>query len=102
LDDALRKTDYAARYGGDEFVVILPETSLPRAEELAERLRNLVARHPIPIGDGKELNLTASIGIAVFPEQGPSGRELLAAADMALYTAKREGRNRVHTASNSR
>ncbi len=97
LESSIRKTDYAARYGGEEFVVILPETSLPKAEELAERLRIQVAGHPFPINDDKEVNITSSIGVATFPEHAQSWRDLLDAADSAMYAAKKAGRNQVMT-----
>ncbi len=97
LESSIRKTDYTARYGGEEFVVILPETPFPKAEELAERLRSRVAGHPFPIEENKDLNLTASIGIATFPEHAKSWQDLLEIADSAMYVAKKAGRNRVKT-----
>lgn len=97
LEGAVRNSDYIARYGGEEFIVILPETTITKAEELAERLRNQVEAYSIPIGDDKQLNLTISIGIATFPEHGQSWQALVEAADVAMYTAKREGRNKVTT-----
>ncbi len=97
LESSIRKTDYAARYGGEEFIVILPETSLLKAEELAERLRSQVTEHPFRIEDDKELNLTASIGIATFPDHAQSWQDLLEVADSAMYAAKEAGRNQVKT-----
>ncbi|MCP4044149.1 MAG: sensor domain-containing diguanylate cyclase [Gammaproteobacteria bacterium] len=97
LDSSIRQTDYAARYGGEEFVVILPETPLAKAKELAERLRSQVADHPFPIESDKEVNLTASIGIATFPEYAQSWQDLLEVADSAMYAAKKAGRNQVKT-----
>lgn len=87
----VRKTDFATRYGGEEFVVILPETPLEEAEELAERLRIKVSQADItPDSD----NVTISIGIAAYPMHGKSSRELLEIADKAMYLAKDKGRNR--------
>ncbi len=97
LEGSIRETDYASRYGGEEFVVILPETSFPKAEELAERLLSRVADHPFPIEDDKELKLTASIGIATFPQHAQSWDDLLNVADSAMYAAKKAGRNQVKT-----
>ncbi|MCP4409238.1 MAG: sensor domain-containing diguanylate cyclase [Gammaproteobacteria bacterium] len=101
LESSIRKTDYATRYGGEEFVVILPETSPPKAEELAERLRNQVAEYSIPIEDDEELNITTSIGVSTFPEHGKSWEDLLNAADSAMYAAKDGGRNCVRVAKNT-
>ncbi len=93
LSGSVRQTDYAARYGGEEFIVILTETHLPQAEELAERLRISIAEHSILLAEGKELNITVSIGIASYPEHAQSREGLLKAADSAMYAAKRAGRN---------
>ena len=98
LQCSIRQTDYAVRYGGEEFVVLLPETPLQKAVNLAERLCDLIAAHAIPIADDKALNVTASIGVASFPEQCGSWEELLNAADSAMYAAKESGRNCVRAA----
>lgn len=98
LMKSVRKVDYITRYGGEEFVVILPETPLSKAQELAERLRNDIAKHAILIDGHKQLNITASIGVSSFPEHGQLGDELLNAADSAMYSAKADGRNCVRVA----
>jgi diguanylate cyclase (GGDEF)-like protein/PAS domain S-box-containing protein len=102
LESSTRETDYVSRYGGEEFIIILPETHLAKACEMAERLRITVAGHPIPIGDKNVLNITVSIGISTstptFPEHADSGRDLLNAADSAMYLAKNSGRNCVKVA----
>jgi len=98
LMKSVRKVDYIARYGGEEFVVILPETRLSKAQELAERLRNDIAKHSFLIDGYKQLNITASIGVSSFPEHGQLGNELLNAADSAMYSAKADGRNCVRVA----
>jgi diguanylate cyclase (GGDEF)-like protein len=101
-DDALRKlaecfreelrgVDTPCRFGGDEFALILPQAYADGATVVAERLRNRIEQIEIP-GFG---NLTASIGIAAYPLHGASRAALVSAADMALYSAKRAGRNRV-------
>ncbi|MCP4040840.1 MAG: diguanylate cyclase [Gammaproteobacteria bacterium] len=97
LELAIRNTDYVARYGGEEFVVILPETPLPKAAELAERLRAQIEESLFLTEEGKELKLTASIGVAAFSEHIQNGQDLLNAADTAMYAAKKAGRNLVKT-----
>jgi diguanylate cyclase (GGDEF)-like protein len=86
----LRGVDTAARFGGDEFVLILPQAYAEGALIVAERLRAQIEQIEIP-GFG---NLSASIGIAAFPSHASSCADLVSAADVALYCAKREGRNR--------
>jgi diguanylate cyclase (GGDEF)-like protein len=90
----LRSADIAAKYGGDEFVIILPQTDRRGACTLAERIRGSVEAHSFP-GEEGGMRITTSIGIAQFPDDGEASRELLEAADAALYAAKRRGRNRV-------
>lgn len=91
---ALREVDILAKYGGDEFVAILPRTDRQGAAILAERIRAAVEEHGFP-GEGGRMKITSSMGIAEFPGDGQSSRDLLEAADAALYEAKRSGRNRV-------
>ncbi len=98
LEASIRKTDYVARYGGEEFIVVLPETSLEEAVDLAERLCEQIENHTIPISDNKKINITASIGVACFPEHSNSWKGLIKAADAAMYAAKRAGRNQVKAA----
>jgi diguanylate cyclase (GGDEF)-like protein len=93
---AMRESNIAARIGGEEFVVVLPETDAQGCLVVAERIRKAVSRMVFPTGDDKPSpDVTVSGGIAVFPEQGTSLEELLQAADKALYESKRGGRNRV-------
>ena len=89
----LRFTDIAARYGGDEFIVLLPETPSQGAMEVAERIRNRVASTPLEL-DAKRVVASVSIGIACYPEDGSTLDALAAHADRALYAAKQDGRNR--------
>lgn len=91
----LRINDLPCRYGGEEFGVILPETGTEQALEVAERVRSEIARIPIDLPDGGSLRVTVSVGIATFPGAGKSEESLLSAADLALYQAKRSGRNRI-------
>jgi diguanylate cyclase (GGDEF)-like protein len=90
----LRATDVPARYGGDEFIVLLPETPPKGALDVAERIRNAIGARPLAI-DGRSIAATVSIGVACYPEDGRSLDALAARADRALYRAKEEGRNRV-------
>ena len=87
LISSIRESDTAARLGGDEFVVLLPATALAGAIETAWTLNEIIAK-PITIGDTTR-SVSASIGIAAFPEHGRDGTSLLAAADAAMYEAKR-------------
>jgi diguanylate cyclase (GGDEF)-like protein len=90
----LRFTDIAARYGGDEFVVMLPDTPPRGALEVAERIRNAIEETPFTTEAGR-VPSTVSIGVASYPEDGRSMDALLARADRALYVAKEGGRNKV-------
>jgi len=90
----LRASDTLAKYGGDEFVVILPQTRREGARILAERIRAAVVASEFP-GEEDGVRITTSMGIAQFPDDGETTRDLLEAADRALYEAKRTGRNRV-------
>jgi diguanylate cyclase (GGDEF)-like protein len=91
----LRREDVACRYGGEEFVLVLPEASLADGERRAEELRDEIKR--LRVSDkGRLLGpLTASFGVAAYPDHGLGGDVLLRAADTALYRAKREGRDRI-------
>ena len=99
LAEEPRAIDEPARYGGEEFVVALPETGVAGAVELAERIRERLAAQEIPkLDGGGTLKVTASFGTATMLGAADSVRELFAAADEALYEAKRTGKNRVATA----
>lgn len=89
LDEHLRAGDLAARYGGEEFCVVMPGASLEDAVAAAERLRVAITRMPV------EPRVTASFGVALGPAHGTTPDAITAAADRALYDAKRGGRNRV-------
>jgi diguanylate cyclase (GGDEF)-like protein len=89
----IRSVDIAGRYGGEEFVIILPETNSSGAQLVGERIRNVVSKLPFMLPNGSEIGLTISIGIASFPEDASEKEELLRKADEALYFAKEHGRN---------
>jgi len=98
----VRPADRIARYGGEELVIILPETRASGAMTMAERLRDTIASHPIPLGPGQTVSLTVSIGVGAYPEDvdsaeglTDSAERLIRAADQALYAAKDAGRNQV-------
>ncbi|HOT96717.1 MAG TPA: GGDEF domain-containing protein [bacterium] len=96
LKNNLRASDILCRYGGEEFVVLLPESDLDHALLAAEKLRRAVAAEPLPIGHGMSCgHATISIGVAACPENGEGETELLHQADRALYQAKQAGRDRV-------
>ncbi len=92
---SIRAVDSAYRYGGEEFALLLPEIDLSGARIVAERVRQTIQQLEMPVAGERTLNITVSIGIAICPENGRSVQELVAAADAALYEAKRAGRNRV-------
>jgi diguanylate cyclase (GGDEF)-like protein len=92
LTAQLRPTDTVARYGGEEFTVLLPGSPREECVRIAERLRRRLRE--LRSGSGQAAT-TASIGVATSPEDGETATELIAAADAALYQAKREGRDRV-------
>ncbi|GIH94076.1 GGDEF domain-containing protein [Planobispora siamensis] len=94
LRNQLRDYDVVGRFGGEEFVVLLPRADASEAQRVAERLRVRIARMRIPT-DGTEITVTVSTGIAIMKVHGNDLIELLAAADLALYRAKELGRNRV-------
>jgi diguanylate cyclase (GGDEF)-like protein len=92
---AIRETNVAARFGGEEFVVILPETGVKECMIVAERIRSAVTQMPMPAGtDRAPAQITVSLGVAVYPDHGRTFEELLLASDRALYESKRAGRNR--------
>ncbi len=90
---SVRSVDSIGRFGGEEFVIVLPEMDLDEAQDTAERLRRKVAEEPQPLGNGEAVPLTISVGVAVYPDHGQSASTLCAAADKAMYLAKERGRN---------
>jgi diguanylate cyclase (GGDEF)-like protein len=92
-----RKGDYVCRYGGEEFLVVMPDASLEIGLRRAEEWRRCVAELPAP-GDHPDMHITISSGVAVLPEDGNDSASLLQAVDKALYKAKAAGRNCVRSA----
>ena len=97
-----RDSDIVARYGGEEFAIIFPETPLAAAREATNRFRELIERRDfhMPVL-GKTLQITVSIGVAVYPRDGVNSADLIARADEALYFAKKNGKNQVALAADS-
>ncbi|MDH3580443.1 MAG: PleD family two-component system response regulator [Hyphomicrobiales bacterium] len=91
----VRGIDLACRLGGEEFVVMMPDTDLSRAYLVGERLRKCIASQPFLLADGTAIKITASIGVAALEPASDTPDGLLKRADQALYAAKRDGRNRV-------
>lgn len=94
LEQKCRQSNVVARYGGDEFIILMPETGMEQAQVLAERLRLWVATDPML----EEHHITGSFGVASFPVHGFSMEDLIRVADAGMYTAKHAGGNRVSTA----
>jgi len=95
LSRQLWQVDVAARYGGEEFTVILPGTDFNAARRVAERIRHSIEGATIRLENSRKVGITVSIGVSCFPRCGASAESLVEHADQALYTAKREGKNRV-------
>ncbi|HYC58211.1 MAG TPA: sensor domain-containing diguanylate cyclase [Thermoanaerobaculia bacterium] len=95
-----RDSDVVARYGGEEFAIIFPDTPGHSAHEAANRMREIVERREFVLPQaGRSLRVTVSIGVAVYPNDGLTPADLISRADMALYWAKKHGKNRVAMAS---
>jgi diguanylate cyclase (GGDEF)-like protein len=100
LTDVVREVDSAGRWGGEEFALVLPGTGVAGGVALAERVREALADREIRAANGDLVRLTASFGVAAYPQNGDAS-SLVAAADQALYWAKRDGRDRVSAAVDS-
>jgi diguanylate cyclase (GGDEF)-like protein len=99
LGEIRSNIDVVGRYGGEEFVVLLPETPSGGARVVAEKIRNSMRGAPFTSTSGEPLSVTVSVGISTYPEDGTVAEELLRRADTAMYRAKSEGRDRVVTTS---
>ena len=94
LEQNCRRSDVVARYGGDEFVILMPETAVEQARQLANKLRGWIASDPLL----RDKNITASFGIAAFPLHGSTPQELIQVADSSMYLSKHQGGNLVSSA----
>ncbi len=98
LQEKSRKEDIVCRFGGEEFLIVMQETTQKRALERADEIRKAVEGHSFSFNAGQTKKITISLGISAFPENGQSIEDLILRADQALYKAKKQGRNRVETA----
>jgi diguanylate cyclase (GGDEF)-like protein len=96
---SVRDTDVVARYGGDEYVIILPETPIQQALSVAERIRERIATQAFTGGRHLQLSVTASFGVAAYPNHAASPQQLIASADMAMYKSKSSNKNCISVAS---
>jgi diguanylate cyclase (GGDEF)-like protein len=94
-----RETDVAARFGGDEFALVLPETGVQGALAVGERVRERIAAHQFLAADGLNLHLTVSVGVATLPDVATTPDALVHAADAAMYRVKDRGKNGIEAAS---
>jgi diguanylate cyclase (GGDEF)-like protein len=97
-----RETDIVARFGGDEFAILLPETGVEGAQAVARRLRDRIARYVFLADRSPDNRLTASIGLATLPDVADTAEGLLQAADAAMYRVKMSGKNGIHIAGSER
>jgi diguanylate cyclase (GGDEF)-like protein len=93
-----RETDVVARFGGDEFSLILPDTGSEGAAAVADRIRERVDEHRFLVSEGLEIHLTVSVGVGTLPDVAASAEELVRAADLAMYRVKESGKNGVYIA----
>ena len=93
IRSSARETDMVARFGGDEFALVLPDTGGEGAFAVGERIRERIAEYRFLTGDGLDIHLTASVGVATLPDVAASAEELVQAADKAMYQVKETGKN---------
>ena len=93
-----RETDIVARFGGDEFALVLPDTGSDGAVAVGERIRDKIAAHPFLKKNGLDIKLTVSVGVATLPDVAASAEQLIHAADEAMYWVKEHGKNNIFVA----
>ena len=98
IRSSARETDVVARFGGDEFALVLPDTGGDGAYAVGERIRDRIAAHAFLAGDGLNIHLTGSVGVATLPDVAASAEELVQAADNAMYQVKGSGKNGIYAA----
>lgn len=98
IRQSARETDVVARFGGDEFALILPDTGSEGAAAVGERIRDRVNAHGFLQGDGLDIHLTVSVGVATLPDVAASTEGLIQAADEAMYHVKEHGKNGIYIA----
>ena len=98
IRQSARETDVVSRFGGDEFALVLPDTGGEGAYAVGERIRERIAAHRFLLGDGLDIHLTVSIGVATLPDVAASAEELMHAADKAMYMVKDSGKNGIQAA----
>jgi diguanylate cyclase (GGDEF)-like protein len=99
IRSSARETDVVARFGGDEFALVLPDTGGEGAYAVGERIRDRIAEYTFLAGDGLDIHLTASVGVATLPDVAASAEELVQAADKAMYAVKDSGKNGIQAAT---
>jgi diguanylate cyclase (GGDEF)-like protein len=99
IQASVREVDFVARYGGDEFVIMMPETTASRAIEAAERVRARICGHRFHSSASPGISITASFGVASFPEHATGAEKLIELADAAMYEAKQRNKNNVRVAA---
>jgi diguanylate cyclase (GGDEF)-like protein len=98
IRSSARETDVVSRFGGDEFALVLPDTGGEGAFAVGERIREKIAAHMFLAGDGLDIHLTVSVGVATLPDVAASSEELVQAADKAMYQVKDSGKNGIQAA----
>ena len=98
IRQSARETDVVSRFGGDEFALVLPDTGGEGAFAVGERIRERIAAHRFLAGDGLNIQLTVSVGVATLPDVAASSDELMQAADKAMYSVKESGKNGIQAA----
>jgi diguanylate cyclase (GGDEF)-like protein len=98
IRSSARETDIVARFGGDEFALVLPDTGRGGAVAVGERIRDKIAAHRFLTDEGLDIRLTASVGVATLPDVAASAEQLINAADEAMYWVKEHGKNGIYVA----